>query len=459
MLAGFLLIALLLGWVAIRSWLLLEQFVERNQQGNEQALQLSASIQELADRSIDLERSARQFMVIGNAGLLGRFDENVARAMVAVDHLEAIPGEFLGQSPGDWRRTVGELARSVHQSPPPVALTALFSRLAEINGELAHKGRRWIDTRNAEVLAELDASRLRLASVLATAVAGAFLVALAMSWWLSRPVGALERAIARLGESRFDETVTVRGPADLRVVGRRLDWLRRRLADLEAEREQTLRHVSHELKTPLTALREGIALLQEQVVGPLDGTQREVVEILQHNVMTLQGHIESLLRLNAAAFDARRLRYRPVHLGQLLAEVVRGRELQIQARRLSVFCDAPAGRQVLDGEKLQVAVDNLLSNAIDFSPEGGAIWLTATLSGEVVNIACLDQGAGVAEEDAERIFEPFVQGRRAAPAPRQGSGVGLSIVRELATAMGGRVQLIPGQASGANFQIEVPRAA
>ena len=83
-------------------------------------------------------------------------------------------------------------------------------------------------------------------------MSGAFLVALAMSWWLSRPIGSIERAIEHLGESRFDEPVTVGGPVDLRQVGRRLDWLRRRLEALESDRERTLRHVSHELKTPLT---------------------------------------------------------------------------------------------------------------------------------------------------------------------------------------------------------------
>ena len=84
MLAGFLLIALLLSWAAVRSWLVLEQFVEQSRQGSEQALQLSATIQELAERTVDLERSTRQFMVLNDAALLGRFDENVSHSLAAV---------------------------------------------------------------------------------------------------------------------------------------------------------------------------------------------------------------------------------------------------------------------------------------------------------------------------------------------------------------------------------------
>ena len=112
---------------------------------------------------------------------------------------------------------------------------------------------------------------MHLTLLVAAAVMGAFLVALAMGWWLSRPIQTLERSIGRLGGDFFDEPVIVQGPADLRQGGGRLDWLRLRLGELEANRERTLRHVSRELTTPLTALREEIALLQEGVVGLLEG--------------------------------------------------------------------------------------------------------------------------------------------------------------------------------------------
>ena len=234
---------------------------------------------------------------------------------------------------------------------------------------------------------------------------------------------------------------------------------------LDQTRRDFVANVSHELKTPLTALREGVALLQDKVAGPLEGTQQEVVDILQHNVLTLQRQIESLLRLNAASFEARRLRYRPVQLKKLLADALQGRELQIQARRLVIRPKAPAVTRALDGDKLLVVLDNLLSNAIDFSPEGGVIRLEAEVGDDRVRITCNDQGPGIAPEDAERIFEPFVQGARAAPVERQGSGVGLSIVRELLAAMGGSVVVDRTQAGngdpasgapGACFRIEVP---
>ena len=458
MLAGFLLIVIFLGWAGVRSWFLLEHFARQSRGNGELALQLSTSIQELAERTNELERSARQYMVLKDGAVLARFDTQVARSLGAIERLELLPGKPLGVLPGDWQQTVGELSQNLHRTTSSADLLVLLTRLAEINGKLDGQGKRWIDTQHADMLGELEQNRLQLSTLVGAAVAAALLVALTMSWWLSRPIDTIERAIEQLGESRFDDPVEINGPVDLRQIGRRLDWLRLRLSELEAERERTLRHVSHELKTPLTALREGVALLQEGIAGPLGDAQKEVVDILDTNAKSLQGHIESLLRLNAVSLGARRLHRRPVNLKRLLGEVVQERELQVQARQLQVQCSSPSVSGMLDADKLRVVLDNLLSNAIDFSPENGIIRIEANIEAGRLCIACVDQGPGIAAEDAARIFAPFVQGQRPAPISRQGSGVGLSIVHELMSVMGGEIRVVGAGSAGAHFEIELPWA-
>lgn len=455
LLAGFVIIVLLLGGAALRSWLVVEHFVDQSRRNGEQALAVAASIQELGERTVDMERSARQFLVLQDGVVRQRFDEHLGQALAVVDRLDAFAAKPLKSLLADWREQAEALRGGLDHGAPQADLAPVMGRLVDLNGLLKAAGQHWIDTQNSSLLAQLEANRLRLGAQIAMALVGALLVVMAVGWWLVRPLHKLERAIARLGEKRFDEPVAVGGPADFRQLGRQLDWLRQRLAELEADRERTLRHVSHELKTPLTALREGVALLREEVPGQLGIAQREVVDILQHNVIGLQRQIEGLLSLNAAAFGGSRLARRPVGLHDFLAEAARRRELHSQARHLVVRIEAADQVVSVDDEKLAVVIDNLLSNAIDFSPEGGEIRLLASTGDDTLRIECIDQGPGVAEEDVERIFEPFVQGRRKASAPRQGSGVGLSIVRELVRALGGSVSLLQTTA-GAHFCVEIP---
>lgn len=456
MLLGFALIVLLLGGAALRSWMVVERLVEESRRGSEQAIHLTAAIQELAERTVDIERSARQYLVLDDAVFRQRFDEHLAQSLVLVDRLDALAAEPLAPLLGGWRMVAEALRSGLDKKIGKAELTPFLSRMVELNALLKQAGQRWIESQNSRLLIELEDNRLQLGGQIALALAGALLVALAMAWWLVRPVRQLEQAIVRLGANRFDESIKVGGPADLRQLGRRLDWLRLRLAELEADRERTLRHVSHELKTPLTSLKEGVALLRDEVPGRLGENQREVVDILQHNVIGLQQQIESLLSLNGAAFESRQLNLEPLDLSKFLASVVQRREFHAQSRRVKVVVESPErGSANLDGEKMVVVLDNLLSNAIDFSPEGGEIRLVATRVDDSLRFECIDQGPGVAPEDRQRIFDPFVQGQREAPAQRQGSGVGLSIVRDLVRAMGGTVSLLAVE-NGAHFCVELP---
>ncbi|MDD3483769.1 ATP-binding protein [Azovibrio restrictus] len=455
MLAGFTVIVLLLGGAALQSWLMLERLADRSRHGSEQAVQLSATLQELGERGTDLERSTRQYLLVRKAAFRQGFDGALAQALSLIQRLEAQQEVPLQPLLEEWRSTAQALAESLEGPVEPALLGTRLARLTELQGRMRQLGQQWVEAHNQRLLAELEANRLQLGLQLLLALGGALLAALAMGWWLVRPVRQLEDAIVRLGASRFDAAVQVGGPVDLRQLGQRLDWLRQRLAELESDRERTLRHVSHELKTPLTALKEGVALLQEEVPGPLSEGQREVVEILRHNVAALQKQIENLLSMNALAFEARRLQRRPVALRPLLEQAAAARELHAQARGLQVQVLAPDATASLDPEKVSVVLDNLLSNAIDFSPEGGQITLTASLGSQGLRLECRDQGVGVAPEEAARIFEPFYQGQRRPPVPRQGSGVGLSIVRELVHAMGGRVSLLGG-GPGAHFCVDLP---
>jgi two-component system sensor histidine kinase GlrK len=268
----------------------------------------------------------------------------------------------------------------------------------------------------------------------------------------------VEQAIGRLGDNRFDEPVVVPGPADLRRLGRQLEWLRQRLAALESDKTRFVRHISHELKTPMASIREGVALLRDGVAGPLTPDQAEIVRILGDNSAALQRQIEDLLSYHALASDSQQLQRRPVDVRAVLERVVDEQRLLWQARGLQVdVVAAPECRALVDGTKLAVVLANLLVNAIRFSPPSGVVRLVLAQVDARLRIDCIDDGPGVAAEDVPHIFDPFYQGRHQAPGARRGSGIGLSIVREIVQAHGGSCRVMPSE-RGAHFRIEIPHA-
>ncbi|GGC96108.1 sensor histidine kinase [Undibacterium terreum] len=464
--AGFLFIALLLSGTSVHALLTLERLTKQSRAVAHQAVQLTEDAQKLAERTVAMERSARQYLVLDDTAFRDIFFDAWQEARNALQALtQAIP-DLPQQQVTDWN-TQSELAWQVLQEGRQGGknklhhnqqeLSQAFVRLPEINDQLALAGKREIERRNDQSLSELERQRRLLSGLVAGAMIIAILLALSFGLWLSRPLAQVEVAIERLGENRFDQAIAVSGPADIRKLGRQLDWLRQRLADLEADKARFLRHISHELKTPLAALREGVALLEDEVAGSLSDNQREIARILRQNTASLQTQIEDLLRYNAAEFDAQHLQRTPVNLVQLLHTVIDDQRLQWQARSLQVDVDekGEARNIVADAEKLGVVLANLLSNAVRFSPSGGAIHFALLYADTGVRIDCMDQGPGVAAADAARIFEPFYQGARQPSGARSGNGIGLSIVQEYIAAHGGQVQLLPANA-GAHFRIDLP---
>lgn len=459
LLLGFLLVAGILSTITVSGWLSIEALAHRIHDENHTALTLSAATARLSERSVDLERAARQFIVLGDHALVERFQVALDDAQITIATLESSAGSPSGPLAA-WREAAMRIHRTIlagQGGAPMPLLDEDFTALSVQATALDRQLRAHLAQRNQALLQALDAARDSVILQIAIALTVSALLAAASAWWLLRPLVRIEQAIGALGENRLSEPIRIAGPADLRQLGERLDWLRLRLAELEANRNRVLRHVSHELKTPLASLREGIALLSDGVLGELDARQREVASILEHSTQALQSRIEQLLQYNASQFDARRLDLRDTVLLPLLREVGAEQRLLAESREVSIHVrgDAPAVRA--DAGKLRIAFANLLANAIAFSPMGGRIELLAGSDGERVIVDCLDEGPGIDPDELERVFEPFYQGRHNPPAPVQGNGIGLAIVREFVTAHQGRVRALPS-ACGAHFRIELPYA-
>ena len=303
--------------------------------------------------------------------------------------------------------------------------------------------------------AAAEAVRGRLVLLVLFSTAAALAIALALTRYIARPISELDASIRQLGAANFVQPIQVRGPEDLRVLGERLDWLRRRLAEVEAEKNRFLRHMSHELKTPLTALREGAELLRDEVAGALTAQQRQVVTIMRDNSLKLQRLIEDLLDYQRALHAASSIYPRTVALESLVSEAAGAHQLAMQAKEQRLVLDIAPATIVADPEKLRSILDNLLGNAVKFTPPRGTIKVSARADRGGTVIDVVDSGPGVPPEERESIFDSFFRGRAKASGRIEGTGLGLAIAREFTEAHGGRISVVTG-AAGGHFRIALP---
>lgn len=322
------------------------------------------------------------------------------------------------------------------------ALDAAFDRLHVDARTLLGEADAAVRREQQALEAMVQSARQRLIALALALIPLTLLLAAVFSWMINRPIKQLKASIQQLGRADLRPLPMISGPQDIIELGREIDWLRQRLQALEDQKLRFLRHVSHELKTPLASLREGVALLGDQLAGSLNPRQRSIVEIMDGAARDLQKRIEDLIRYSGMMRDATLPPAAMQALAAVLAGVLARQQLTLAARRLEIETQLDATHLYADRGQLDTVLDNLLSNAVKFSPDGGRILVRSVPAGDAVELWVCDQGTGIAQADRDRVFEPFFQGARQPVSVVKGSGLGLSIVRESMLAAGGRVDLV-----------------
>jgi len=460
LLTGFALVALPLIFVLINNAVSVDQLANRSQNAVYLAVQATQNGRRLAQQLNALERTARQMVILGDQSLLDNYAANRRQ-------FEQVAAEFANLPlDAEQKRALDDIVRgeavifaalsgAAPQDLPLKEAVEGFVVLSERAQAIVSRSNTQIDSEAEAMRATADrAQRITFWQLLALIPVVAFLV-IGFSILITRPMRQIDAAIRRLGANQLRVPVAVHGPRDLEQLGERLEWMRRELLDVEQQKNRFLRQVSHELKTPLTALREGAELLSEEAVGKLTPEQREIVEILRHNSVELQKLIEDLLSFGASQFRKVTVDLGPVDIREVIERVTENHRLALRARGLTLEVAAADLMIPGDSEKLRVVLDNLLSNAVKFSPAGGAIRIAARLDGDTIELDVVDEGPGIPPDERARIFDPFYQGSHAGAGPVRGTGIGLSVVKEYVFAHGGSVDVVDS-GRGAHLRIRLP---
>ena len=297
---------------------------------------------------------------------------------------------------------------------------------------------------------------LPLVARLAAAFAIGGLLAWLLGLWLSRrisgPVEALAKASDEIAHGNYAVHVPV-GPGgnEISHLSERFNEMAARLAATEERERQFLMSVSHELRTPLTAIKGHVDALRDGLIDDpeLVGASLEVVASEATRLERLVGDVLDLAKLRAHRFT---VQTEEVDMGRLIVHAygsfgdeARRREIEYELQGSET-----APTIITDGDRVLQVITNLLKNAFRWTPDGGSIDVVLESSNGTVRVDVVDTGPGISPEDAQRIFSPFVS------RDTQGTGLGLPIARELAGALGGRVELETDPGEGSRFRLVLP---
>jgi two-component system sensor histidine kinase GlrK len=414
--------------------------------------------QAMTSVALEMERSYRQYCVLDDATLAKLYQRQRKQyAQMLGDHAAILPDARYSQALDELLIQLSDI--QCKNSVPAQKASDLLAQFSGSNAEMVQATRDVIFSRGQQLQKDI-AERGQFFGWQSLLL---FLVSVMLVVLFTRmiigPVKGIERMINRLGEGRpLGDVVLFKGPRELRSLAQRIIWLSERLAWLESQRHEFLRHISHELKTPLASMCEGTELLADEVAGPLTPDQKEVVTILDNSSRHLQSLIEQLLDYNRKLSDGPG-QLENVELAEMVEDVITAHRLLARTKMMGTETDLQADICWAEPTLLMRVLDNLYSNAVHYGEESGTIWIRSHQVNNRVQIDIANTGTSIPQSESTMIFEPFFQGSHQRKGAVKGSGLGLSIAQDCIRRMQGDLQLVTVDYAAVCFRVELPLTA
>ncbi|MFE3032424.1 sensor histidine kinase [Streptomyces canus] len=298
------------------------------------------------------------------------------------------------------------------------------------------------------------ANRLRIAGVTFAVLLITVTVTFVVGTRMVRPLRALTGAAQRMAEGDQDARVEVTGDDEFGRLAVAFNVMSSRRREGEQLRRALVSDVAHELRTPLGNVRGWLEAVEDGVVA----ADKSLISSLLEEALLLQHIIDDLRDLAAADAGALRLHLEDVDAAALLAQVARAHQGTAGAAGVELRVWSAPERPYLraDSLRLRQAIGNLVSNAIRHTPAGGTVTLSVRPLGDQVVFGVEDTGSGIGEEDLPKVFDRFWRAEKSRSRQGGGSGLGLSIVRKLAEAHSGTVQVSSVLGQGSVFSLRLP---
>jgi two-component system sensor histidine kinase GlrK len=309
--------------------------------------------------------------------------------------------------------------------------------------------------------------RAQTISLIAAAV---FVVlGLSVTYWTLRsittPLHQLTRGTRTIANGEFSHRLPVDGPLEFAELARDFNSMSEKLGELDQMKKDFVAHVSHELKAPLAAIRQTLAVTLEQVPGPINDAQRRLLQLSRNSAERLSAIVANLLDVSRLEAGTMEYEMGAQDIVGIVRQVVDEFSLKAQERRIgiAVKSDAPGIPVVCDGDRMIQVIGNLVDNALKFSPTDSTINIDVTYqnskSAPTATVSIADRGNGVPDNHKLNVFQKFHQvkgrGKRTAG---QGVGLGLAICKTIMDAHRGRIWVEDNPGGGSVFRIEMHAA-
>ncbi|NQZ21170.1 MAG: HAMP domain-containing histidine kinase [Colwellia sp.] len=415
-----------------------------------------------------MERSASQFLILKDQDILMRYFQQEQNILVNLAENSVFKNDEILR---EHSQELSEIISYLHQylikqqleTASLIPLKDYFKKLINIRNKITERSNNLLLNQAEKIRASASGVRHDMLTSLII-IPFALIIAAVFIFLITNPLKKLLLKIQYLEQGNFNNKVTFSGSPEIKEIADALEIMRNRLHALELQKSSFIRHISHELKTPLAAIREGTELLYDNSVGELNAGQQEISKIIRSSVNRLQRLIEDLLDFNIVLDSTSLQDAETVELSSLIAQVLQQRTLDIKRKNLTVINELQRIKIKVNSKQLSVILDNLLSNAIKYSPINSQIKIACNVQNSQLNLSVTDYGLGISAEQQENIFDAFYQGTPAENSQIKGSGLGLTIVKELLMRLQGTIKVtsIVGKnssdKSGTTMAITLPNA-
>ena len=360
-----------------------------------------------------------------------------------------------GQVDGSQRqrvRTLDGATRRYLVDPKRVSAASLQSRIGEIVGAE-------LDTADAQRGDADRKAKLAIALGIGGLVGSAALIALLTTYLTRYIVVPLRRTVGaarRLTLGDLSARVTEDGDAEPVELARAFNQMAASLQESERVKDEFFALVSHELRTPLTSIIGYLELVLDDD-EQLSDDARRFLEVVDRNAKRLLRLVGDMLFVAQVEAGRLSLEHGQVELDAVAAQAIEAARPAAARAGVSLELDADRVAPLFgDRDRLGQMLDNLVSNAIKFTPEGGTVTVRVDDGHDHARLEVSDDGIGIPDEEQQFLFERFFRASTATKAAIPGAGLGLTIVKTIVEAHGGRLELVSGERSGTTVRVELP---